>query len=233
MKKNPNIEVELCGIKFRNPVLTAAGPPVRNGEAILRCADGGAGGIVTKTISTKKAKPPLPCMAEIRGGFINTELWSELSPNRWLKKEYKIAKSCGLPLIISIGYSSEQISNLAPKVAKYADGLELSTHYIEPKDMVETIKTAKEIFSPVFVKFSPNITDIALFAKYAENAGADGIVAINSFGPCLSIDIENKMVMMGGTGYGWLSGQAIRPIALRFVYEIAKNVKIPVIGVGG
>ena len=69
-----DLAVEICGIRFPNPVLTAAGPPVRDGAAILACAAGGAGGLVTKTISRTAAQPTTPNMAEISHGFLNAEL---------------------------------------------------------------------------------------------------------------------------------------------------------------
>ena len=66
-------------------------------------AKGGAGGLVTKTISVEPADVPRPCMAEIRGGFLNTELWSELPKEQWLETEYKLARSTGLPVIVGLG----------------------------------------------------------------------------------------------------------------------------------
>lgn len=234
--KEIDLSVEIVGLKFRNPVIPAAGPPVRNGEAILRCAKGGAGAIVTKTISTKAAEVPRPCMAKTKSGFLNTELWSELPPEQWIEKEYKIAKSAKLPLIISLGYTAEQIGELAPKVKQFADALELSTHYLgsDTKPMEEAIKVAKETGLPVFIKLSPNVPDIKAFAKAAVNAGADAITAVNSFGPTFGVDIETGMPYMGSKEfYGWLSGNAIKPIALRCVYDIVRTVNVPVIGVGG
>jgi len=86
---------------------------------------------------------------------------------------------------------------------------------------------------PVFMKLSPhpNIQEIALAL---EDAGADALVMINSFGPCLGIDIETGLPLMGSKdGFGWLSGAAIKPLALRCVYDAARVVRIPIIGVGG
>ncbi|MGB9636248.1 MAG: 4Fe-4S binding protein [Thermoplasmata archaeon] len=234
--KELHLGVEIAGLKLRNPVIPAAGPPVRNGEAILRCAQGGAGAIVTKTISTKPADVPRPCMAKTKSGFLNTELWSELPPEQWIEKEYKIARSAKLPMIVSLGYTPEQIGELAPKVKNYADALELSTHYLgsDTKPMEEAIKVAKETGLPVIIKLSPNVPDIKMFASAAVRAGADAITAVNSFGPCFGVDIETGIPYMGSREfYGWLSGSAIKPIALRCVYDIVRTVDVPVIGVGG
>ncbi|MEW6231983.1 MAG: diguanylate cyclase [Chloroflexota bacterium] len=232
-----DLTVKICGLEFKNPVLPAAGPPVRDGRAAVACAQGGAGGIVTKTVSTRAAQVPRPCMAEVRGGFLNTELWSELPPERWLEREYTLAKGTGLPLIIGLGYTAEEIEELARKVAPFADALELSTHYLgdDPSPMVEAVKAAKRVSQvPVFVKLSPAARDIVAAAKAARDAGADALVAINSFGPCFGIDVETGRPLMGSReGYGWLSGPALKPLALRCVFDIARSVDLPIFGVGG
>lgn len=230
------LKVEFSGLTLKNPVMPAAGPPVKDGDAALAAARGGAGAIVTKTISERGADVPKQCMAQIKGGFLNTELWSELSPEHWLEYEYPKVKETGLPVIVGLGYTAIQISKLAKAVKPYADALELSTHYLghDPSPVVEAIKAAKQAVDlPVFVKLSPQI-DIKMFATAAQEAGADGLVLINSLGPCLDIDIDTGRPLMGSkTGYGWMSGRAIFPVALRAVYEAYKYVDIPILGVGG
>lgn len=232
-----DLRVEVCGLQFRNPILPAAGPPVRDGAAILACAAGGAGALVAKTISVHAARPPEPNMAEVQHGMVNTELWSELPPEQWLEREYALARTAGLPLIVSLGYTPEEIEALAPRVRPFADAVELSTHYIgdDPAPMVGAVQAAKRALDvPVFVKLSPHGHDMAAAARLAADAGADGIAAINSFGPVLALDIETRMPRLGGpNGYGWLSGPAIKPLAVRCVRDIARAVEIPVIGVGG
>jgi dihydroorotate dehydrogenase subfamily 1 len=100
--------------------------------------------------------------------------------------------------------------------------------------IINALRAAKAAADvPVFMKLSPhpNIQEIAIAL---EHAGADGLVMINSFGPCLSIDLETGLPLMGSKdGFGWLSGAAIKPLALRCVYEAARVVKIPIFGVGG
>jgi dihydroorotate dehydrogenase subfamily 1 len=232
-----DLSVEVAGIRFANPILPAAGPPVRDGRAMIRCAEGGAGGLVSKTISTRAAEPPTPNIAEIPHGMVNTELWSELPPEQWLEHEYALARGTGLPLIVSLGYSPDEIASLAPRVRPFADALELSTHYIgeEAGPMVAAIRAAKAAVDvPVFVKLSPLGREMVRAAQQAEAAGADGIVAINSFGPVLAIDPETRLPYLGGSdGYGWLSGPALKPLALRCVRDIARAVRVPIMGVGG
>lgn len=231
-----NISVNICGIEFSNPIMPAAGPGSKDGAMCQAAAKGGAGGIVTKTISVQPAEVPRPCMANTKSGFLNTELWSELPKEQWLEKEYKLAKETGVPIIISMGYSAEQISEVARLVKPYADALELSTHYVgtDTAPIVNALKAAKaEVDVPVFMKMSPH-TDIKEIAKAVESAGADGLVMINSFGPCMAINIETGLPLMGSKdGYGWLSGAAIRPLAVRCIYDVAQVVNIPIFGVGG
>jgi dihydroorotate dehydrogenase subfamily 1 len=231
-----DLHVNICGIDFANPILPAAGPPSKDGAMLLAAAKGGAGGLVTKTISVVPAEVPRPCMAEIRGGFMNTELWSELPKEQWIETEYKLARSAGLPVIVSLGYTADQIRELAPLVKPFADALELSTHYVgnDISPIINALKAAKQAVDvPVFMKLSPhpNIQEIAVAL---EDAGADGLVMINSFGPCLSIDLETGLPLMGSKdGFGWLSGAAIKPLALRCIYQAARVVRIPIFGVGG
>ncbi len=232
-----DLRVSVCGIAFASPVMTAAGPPVRDAAAILACARGGAAGLVTKTISSRAAVVPTPNMAEIPHGFLNTELWSELPPEQWIEHEYAAARTAGLPMIVSLGYTAADITALAPRVRPFADALELSTHYIgeDPAPMMDAIRAAKAAVDvPVFVKLSPLGREMARAAEHAAEAGADAIVAINSFGPVMSIDVETVRPRMGGTdGYGWLSGPALKPLAVRCVLDVARAVDVPVIGCGG
>jgi len=230
------LSVNICGITFPNPVMPAAGPNSKDGAMCRAAARGGAGAIVTKTISVEPADVPRPSMAEVKGGFLNTELWSELPKEQWLEKEYKMARETGLPVIVSLGYTADQIADLAPLVRPYADALELSTHYVgnDISPVVSALKAAKAAVQvPVFMKMSPH-PNIQEIAKAVEDAGADGLVMINSFGPCMAIDVESGLPLMGSKeGYGWLSGTAIKPLAVRCVYDAAKVAKIPIFGVGG
>jgi dihydroorotate dehydrogenase (NAD+) catalytic subunit len=236
-----DLTVEICGLKFRNPVIPAAGPNVRDGRRVADAVQGGCGAALSKTISVDAAPVPMPHMAEVRGGFINTELWSELPPERWFAAEFAICRQAageaGIPLVCSLGYSGQEIGQLAPKMNGIADALELSTHYLgeDPRPMIEAIDAAKQGFhGPVFVKMSPLGREMRAAAQVAKDAGADAIVATNSFGPTFDLDVETGFPLLGGdNGYGWLSGPAIKPLSLRCVYDIAATVDLPVIGVGG
>ena len=231
-----DLSVEICGLHFASPLMPAAGPPTRDGAACVAAARGGAGAIVSKTISVEPAQIPRPCMSDVQIGMLNTELWSELPKEQWIETEYAIAKAAGVPLIVGLGYTAEQIRELAVLVRPFADALELSCHYIgnDLKPITDAVKAAKQAADvPVFVKMSPhpNIQDIAVAV---EAAGADALVMINSFGPCMGIDIETGLPLMGSqTGYGWLSGRAIKALAVRCIFDAYQAVKIPIFGVGG
>ncbi len=236
-----DLSVDLAGLKLRNPVIPAAGPNVRDGKRVVEAVDGGCGAALSKTISVDAAPVPMPHMAEVRGGFINTELWSELPPERWLSHEFDICRraagEAGIPLICSLGYSGQEIAQLAPLMNRWADALELSTHYLgeDPTPMIEAIDAAKQAFhGPVFVKMSPLGREMRAAAQAAKEAGADGISATNSFGPTLGLDVETGYPWLGGeNGYGWVSGPAIKPLSLRCVYDIAATVDLPILGIGG
>jgi dihydroorotate dehydrogenase (NAD+) catalytic subunit len=231
-----DLSVKLWNIEMAHPVMPAAGPPVMDADALAACGEGGASVLVVKTISTKAAVIPHPNMADFKTYFLNTELWSELSPEYWIEHELPRVRAMGKPVIISLGYTRAEIANLAPRVAKFADALELSTHYISDdlNPFMDTIKAAKDGSGlPVLPKLSP-FRNIEKYAEAAQKAGADGIVAVNSLGPALGVDIENGgRLWMGGKGYGWVSGPALKPIALRAVYDIARTVDLPILGVGG
>ncbi len=231
-----DLSLKLLGMKLDNPVMPAAGPPVKDAEAARRAVEGGAGALVTKTISSTGAEVPRPNMAAVRGGFLNAELWSEMPPDRWLEEEYPQIADLGVPIIAGLGYEADEIAELADRVEPFADAVELSTHYLgdDPTPVEDSVKAAREACDlPVIVKLSPQI-DIPLFARAAEEAGAHGLALINSLGPTLDFNVEDGKPLMGSeNGFGWLSGRAIFPLALRAVYEAAKTVDIPVLGVGG
>ena len=234
-----DISINLLDLRFRNPVFTAAGPTSRDGMTLLNAAAGGVGGLVAKTVSVKPADVPKPNMAALdqgrvgsRRGILNAELWSELPLETWLEREYPIALSSGLPLIASVGYTPEVVSIVAPQLEKAGvSAIEFSTHYVGGHvDIAKALRDAVEI--PIVAKLSPKV-DVVEVAKALE-PHVDAIAAINTFGPCLRINIETGRPMLGSdTGYGWMSGSSLKPIALRCVADIASNVKIPVIGVGG
>lgn len=236
------MQVKFLGMEFRNPVIPAAGPNVRDGIMLTQCAEGGAGGLLAKTVSVRPAPVPRPHMAFYgRSGMLNTELWSELSPEEWLENHYPIgiaaARKAQIPFIASVGYTAEELMQIAPKVeAAGVDALEFTIHYVGRdysvvEDVARTLRRSVQI--PIIAKLSPHFGDLGELAAILE-PHVDAFTCINSFGPTLHINIERAEPWMGSAqGYGWLSGEPIKPLALRCVFEVARRVKKPVIGVGG
>lgn len=230
------------GLRFKNPVLPASGPNGRNARVLRACAEGGAGGLLNKTISVQAAKPPAPNIARcFEEGLINSELWSELPPARWFEKELPeaiaAAREQGLPFIASIGYSADEVRQLGPQAeAAGVDAIEFTLHYVE-RDFASAVRVARTLREsveiPIIAKLSPHFGDLGELAAQLEPY-VDAFACINSLGPALRIDIERVKPMLASQwGFGWLSGEPIRPIALRSVFEVARRVARPVIGIGG
>jgi dihydroorotate dehydrogenase (NAD+) catalytic subunit len=215
-----------------------------SGKLLLRIANEGAGAVVTKSIGPEPRNGyENPCITEV---FKNTYINAMGLPNPGVKKfveELKIAKRGGIPVIASIfGGNPSEFAYVASEMEKGgADAVELNVSCPHAEvatigqscELVsETVKEVKKAVSiPVFVKLNPNVTDIVEIAESAEKAGADGITAINTI-RAMAIDINTCKPLLSNR-IGGLSGEALRPIAVRCVYEIYQNVKIPIIAAGG
>ncbi len=233
-----NISVKISGIAFKNPVLPAAGPNVRTAKLMLDAVEGGAGGIVTKTISVVPAHDPRPTIRKLgTRGLMNCETWSEIPAEKFIE-DCKILKNTGVPLVVSIGYKPDEVARLGKLVEKelLPDAIEFSTHYVgrEIEPLVEIAQALRESVSiPIWMKISPNFLGIEELVV-AASQHVDGFVAINSYGPVLDFDPENPVPLLGSdSGQGWMSGAPILPIALRIVHQISSVQEKPVIGVGG
>lgn len=227
------------GLTFTNPLMPAAGPLVGDDQKMIYLRDLGCGGIVSKTISTKDAHIPKPCIYGNKTYIMNSELWSEFPKETW-KDTFLPAflKDNTVPLIVSVGYSQEDMDVLIPMFDDYADAFEVSTHYVGTnidviKNTVKTIRSHTK--KPIYMKISPHIPDVEGFAKAIKDAGANGIVAINSLGPTMHIDIEKRAITYGNDqGFVWTSGPDIKNLALATVYKIKQaEPDLTVIGVGG
>ncbi len=233
-----DISVKISGITFKNPVFPAAGPNVRTAKLMLDAVEGGAGGIVTKTISVVPADDPRPTIRKIgTRGLMNCETWSEIPAEEFIE-DCKSLKKAGVPLVVSIGYKPDEVARLGKIVEKELspDAIEFSTHYVgrEIEPLLEIARTLRKSVSvPIWMKISPNFLGIEELVVAASEY-VDGFVAINSYGPVLDFDPENPVPLLGSdNGQGWLSGAPILPIALRIVHQISSVQEKPVIGVGG
>ena len=219
--------------------MPAAGPLNGDLEKLRFLVNEGCGGIVTKTISTKEPHIPKPCIYGDNTFIMNSELWSEHSYETWVNDFLPtFHKEKDRPLIVSLGYSKEDMAFLVPLVDRYADAYEISTHYVGKdlntiKETVKTIRSHTE--KPIYMKISPHIPDPEGFARAIKEAGASGVVAINSLGPTMKIDIDKRSIIYGSdSGFVWTSGPVIKPVALATVYKIKQaEPELTVIGVGG
>ncbi|HPF16737.1 MAG TPA: 4Fe-4S binding protein [Thermotogota bacterium] len=225
-------------IELENPLMPASGPLVSDARKILSLASQGLGALVSKTISSKAAPVPHPCIIGGKDYLINAELWSEYPPEKWVVEFLpQINETLQQPLIISLGYRQDEIVSLIKRVEPFATAFELSTHYVgtDLSPIAKTVKAASEATQkPVFIKLSPHITDPAAFAQMVKDNGGYGIVAINSVGPTYPLNLKRGQSPLGSKGgLGWISGPVIKPIALSRIKLITDSVDIPVIGVGG
>ena len=205
----------------------------------------GAGAVVTKSIGLKPRDGyPNPTVVELEHGILN----AMGLPNPGIKEfknEIKQLKKSNVPVIGSIfGSNKNEFVELSEKMQSYGIdalelnmscphargyGLEIGSDSTLVREITSKVKESNKI--PVFVKISPNLTNIVEIAKSAEKGNADAIVAINTV-KAMKIDLELEMPVLSNK-IGGYSGKAIKPIGVRCVYDISKNVNIPVIGVGG
>lgn len=236
-----DLTTKFDGLVLNNPLMPAAGPLVGDAEKMIWLRDvAGCGAIVAKTISTQMAHIPHPCIVGDNNAIYNCELWTEYSKEKWIEEflpEY--CKNKGdVPLIISVGYTKEDMEVLIPLLDKFADAFEVSCHYVgtDQKKLGETVATIRKYTKkPFYMKISPHIPDPAGFARVIKENGANGVVAINSLGPSMVIDVEKRaMACNNDKGFVWMSGPVVKPLALATVYTIKQaEPSLTVIGVGG
>jgi dihydroorotate dehydrogenase (NAD+) catalytic subunit len=236
---------EIAGLKLANPTMLAAGILGMSGPSLRRAAEAGAGAVISKSMGLKpRVGYSNPTLVQVDCGLLNAMGLPNPSVHHFVE-EISEAKKGGVPVIISVyGFSSEDFGEAA-KVATEAgaDALELnvSCPHVEktgseigqsPQLVAKVVEKVKNtVNKPVFVKLTPNVTDITEIAEAAVKAGADAITAINTV-RAMAIDVETTRPVLANK-VGGLSGPAIKPIAIRCVYEVYRKVKIPVIGCGG
>lgn len=236
-----DLRVGAGGLELTSPIMAAAGPLTESGEGMVACAVNGAAAVVACTVSVEPPPAtPAPRLCEVpgrRGSLLNVERWSPRSVEQWIERDYPQAKATGAPLIVSIGYTADHVRRLAPLVRPFAHAVELSTQFLADDvhliaDAVAAARSALTV--PVWVKLTALGRDVVAWARAAKEAGADAVVAIGPFGPCLGVDAERGQVLFAASGgYAWLTGAAIKNIALRCVWDISRQVDIAVIGCGG
>jgi dihydroorotate dehydrogenase (NAD+) catalytic subunit len=241
----PDLSVEFAGIKLPNPTILASGILGVSGEILIRVSRAGAGGVVSKSFNRMGREGYRnPSFIEVQGGFLNA-LGIPNPGMEEMREEVETASKQGIRVIASVfGFDAEEFAEAAAmgeKGGAIAIELNVSCPHVKevgveigqrPLVVAEVTRAVKSrVRVPVFVKLSPNVTDITEIAKAAESAGADGITAINTV-LGTTVDLDSGFPILGGV-LGGLSGPAIHPIALRAIYQIRQAVSIPIIGVGG
>jgi len=238
----PSLTVHAGGLALPNPILLAAGILGTTGASLRRAALAGAGGVVTKSVgSVPREGHPGPTVVGVECGLLNAMGLPNPSYKEF-QEEIDTAKTGGVPVIASIfGSSAEEFAKIARGLEPDAFELNLSCPHAEKygselgryPEMVEAVTGAVKAAAnvPVWVKLTPNTADIAELGLAAQRGGADAVVAINTL-KAMAIDIETGYPILGNR-FGGLSGQAIKPVAVRCVYDLASQLEIPVIGVGG
>jgi len=241
------LETALCGVRLRNPVLAASGTFGYGVEFAGLVDLNQLGGIVVKGLSREPmAGNPPPRIWETAAGMINSIGLQNIGVRAFVREKLPLLRGLRTPVFANVfGHTIEDYVEVV-RVLEEAEGLagyELNVScpntkqggmYFssDPALLGEVIEAVRPVARrPLIVKLSPNVARIQPLAQAAEQAGADAISLVNTF-LALAIDARRRRPRLGA-GFGGLSGPAIKPIALRMVWEAAQAVKIPVVGMGG
>ena len=240
------LQVSLAGVTLKNPIITASGT-FASGKEFGRLIDiNKLGGITVKGVSHEPwlGNPP-PRITETYGGMLNAVGLQNLGAKAFIEKDLPFLKQHDVKIIVNlcgrsmadfvavtkdfenVGIDIFELNISCPNIE--ADGKAMGTDPIMTEKITKEVK--KYAKAPLFVKLSPNVTNIVEIAKAAESGGADGLSLINTL-LGMKIDIKKRAPILGNT-FGGLSGPAIMPVAVRMVYQVAKAVKLPIIGMGG
>ena len=231
---------------LRNPVLTASGTFGYGEEIADLIPLNGLGAIICKTVTRRprEGNPP-PRTCETAAGMLNAIGLQNVGVEAFIKEKMPFLRECVTPIVVNIagesvedfgflcralstvgGISALELNISCPNVAH---GLDFATDPTITEEVVNYARNSTHL--PVWVKLSPNVTDIASIARAAEKGGADALCVANTF-VGIAIDIKRRQPRLSNKT-GGLSGPAIKPLALRAVWQCAGAVEIPIIGVGG
>lgn len=243
----PDLRVNIGSLEIANPVMTASGTfgYGREFEHLMNLHRLGA--IIVKGISLnpRPGNPP-PRIVETSCGMLNAIGLQNVGVDKFISDKMVYLQGLQVPVIVNIlGDSIEEYEEITERLAGIPGiaGIEVNISCpnvkkggvafgTDPKmasSVTEAVKKKSDV--PVMVKLSPNVTDIKLMARAVEESGADSISLINTL-IGMAIDLKQKRPLLANV-IGGLSGPAIKPVALRMVYEVAQTVSIPVIGIGG
>jgi dihydroorotate dehydrogenase (NAD+) catalytic subunit len=239
--------VNCAGILLRNPVMAASGT-FGYGEEFAQYVDlERIGAFVTKGLSLKpRAGNPTPRIVETPGGMLNAIGLQNVGIDAFIEKKVPFLRSVNTPAIANFfGNTIDEYAEMARRLGDIQEvtGLEVNISCPNVKQggivfgtdpdcaasVVKACRTATK--KPLIVKLSPNVTDVVVMAKACEDAGADALSLINTL-TGMAIDLNRRRPVLANIT-GGLSGPAIKPVALRMVWQVAKAVKLPIIGIGG
>lgn len=246
LPKNP-LEVTIAGLKFKNPVMTASGTFGYGAEFAPYTALEKLGAIVVKGLSLyPRQGNPGPRIVETPCGMLNAIGLQNVGVDEFIEKKLPLLKGVKTHVIANIfgetiedymevarrldrvkGVSALEINISCPNVKK--GGIVFGTDPQEAFKVVSAIRKSTSL--PLITKLSPNVTDIKVMVKAAEDAGTDAISLINTL-TGMVIDVEKRRPVLA-TATGGLSGPAIRPVAVRMVWQAAQVARVPLIGMGG
>jgi len=243
---NPDLSVDLCGIKLANPIVTASGT-CGYGRELAQFYDLSVlGAFTVKSLTLeKRAGNPTPRIAECVSGLLNSIGIQSQGVKHFIEYELPFLRQQNVPVIVSIaGNTADDFPRIA-EILDHEEGISaieinISCPNIEtgcgfgtdPEmagRIVRMVKAKTKI--PVIAKLSPNVTDIRMIARSVEKNGADAITMINTL-MGMAIDIDTGRPKLGNV-IGGLSGPAIKPVAIKMVWDVYQTVRIPIIGMGG
>lgn len=243
----PDLRVNIGSLQLQNPVMTASGTFGYAREFADLVNLHRLGGIIVKGISYEpRAGNPPPRIVETPAGMLNAIGLQNVGVERFIDEKMTYLRGLGVPVVVNIlgdtveeyrilterlrgveGIAALEVNISCPNVKK--GGVAFGTVPSMAAAVTEAVKSAADV--PVMVKLSPNVADIVEMAKAVEGAGADSISLVNTL-IGMAIDLKRRKPLLANV-IGGLSGPAIKPVALRMVYQAAGAVNIPVIGIGG
>ena len=241
-----NMKVDLCGVTLNNPVMTASGTFGSGAEYAEFVDLNKLGAVVTKGVANVPwPGNPTPRVAEVYGGMLNAVGLQNPGIDLFVERDIPFLKQFDTKIMVNVcGHSTEEYIEVVERLSDQpVDLLEINISCPNVKEggiafgqdpkAVEAItkEMKKHAAQPVIMKLSPNVTDITEMARAAEAGGADGLSLINTI-TGMKIDINRqKFVLANKTG--GMSGPAIKPVAVRMVYQVSHACKLPIIGMGG
>jgi dihydroorotate dehydrogenase (NAD+) catalytic subunit len=243
----PNLAVEFAGLKLKNPLMPASGTFGYGQEFAPYLDLNRLGAIVTKGLSLKpKAGNPTPRIAETVSGMLNAIGLQNVGVEAFIRDKMPFLAQFDSPVIVNFfGNTREEYGEVAARLDEVPGiaALEMNISCpnvkqggivfgTDPKAAFEVISTVRRRSTkPLIVKLTPNVTDIRITARAAEDAGADALSLINTL-TGMAVDVRTRKPRIANV-IGGLSGPGIRPIAVRMTHQVVQTVKIPVIGIGG